>query len=597
MGIPPQEGIITWDIEAAAGKTTLTYKVKTPDLPKGSASFLGTCNGYAIRGIDELPVVNKMGLTKGIRSASKSYYRPGEELEISISLNNPGVENKKVTITEGLPEGWTLGTVSSGGTVSDGGEIEPIDQGLLTTFTTGLHVEGFNNLKEFWSNQASGGYPYAGKSSVPRGKDTGETNAPNPLGVRDLQLHPPNNDHLTVAAFIAPLAGTYTISDLAARRVYNQGTTVVFLVFDNTNTQVASLTASNDQAWVTDTNPYTIKNVKAGDRIYFAVSRDSDYGWDATEVAFSIKTGASVWHSYDVMTGDGYPQATVADESGKNDTRIDFYESIDDFGIERATSKTTLKGKVITWNINAAPGASTLTYKVIPSATASGLAEWFGASDGITISGMQSLSLLLASKGIFEGHLDVGSVLAAGDASFDTGKKEYTVAGSGGDIWNNADAFHFLFKEVSGDFTFKATIAVDAFESANEWAKAGLMVRDSLDPGSIYYDALLRPDYQACTQWRATTNGGCDGTATMLTSDQQAGDLEIIRTGTSLQTFYKDTGTNEWVLYDSHTINLVNPVYVGLAVTSHQDGQLSKGIFTNVELTVSTKVDQWTLYE
>jgi len=35
---------------------------------------------------------------------------------------------------------------------------------------------------------------------------------------------------------------------------------------------------------------------------------------------------------------------------------------------------------------------------------------------------------------------------------------------------------------------------------------------------------------------------------------------------------------------------------VGLAVTSHQDGSLSKGFFTGVELTGGTGVADWALY-
>ena len=595
-GYAAKGSIITWTIDAAAGKTILTYKAKAPAAPKGVASWFGTCDGYLIQGMNDLPVVNKMGLTIGTRTAAKAYYRPSEELDVSINLSNPGSEVKKVTVVEGVPEGWTVGTVSSGGTVGTGGEIEPANQGLFTQYTAGLHAEGFNNIREFWSNQAGGGYPYAGKSSVVRGKDQNESNTPEPLGVRDLQLHPPNNDHLTIASFVAPLAGTYTISDIAARRAYNQGTTVVFMVFDNTKTQIASITASNDQIWVTDTNPYSIKNVKVGDPILFAVNRDGDYGWDATEVAFTIKTGTVTWHSYDVMTGNGYPQASLVDESGKNNARIDFYESTDDFGVERATSKTTLTGKIITWNINAPPGATALTYKTTPPASAAGNASWIGISDSVSITGVQTLPMLLPAQGIFAGHMDIGSVAADGDATYNTVTKEYDVTGSGADIWNNADAFHFLFKEISGDFTFKATIAVDPLESISEWVKAGLMVRDSLDAGSIFYDAVVRTNLDVNTQWRLATGGACDAVAALLTADLQSGELEISRTGSTLQTYYKNPSTGERVLYDTHTVNLVDPVYAGLAVTSQSDGQLSKGLFTAVVLNTAPKVETWDLY-
>ena len=48
--------------------------------------------------------------------------------------------------------------------------------------------------------------------------DSGESNTPEPNGVRDLQLHPPDNYHLTFATFMAPFDGTYNISGLAISR-------------------------------------------------------------------------------------------------------------------------------------------------------------------------------------------------------------------------------------------------------------------------------------------------------------------------------------------------------------------------------------------
>ena len=595
-GITIQGSIITWNVMVAPGTTTLTYQAKAPDAPKGSPTWFGTCGGYRIQGITTMGIVNKSALIQGARSASQPYYRAGDEMDLSITLTNPGTDAKTVTVVEAVPEGWTVISAETGAKIAFGGQIAPINQGLFTIFTPGLHIEGFNNIQEFWSNQKGGGYPYAGKSSVVRSKDTNETNAPQPLGVRDLQLHPPQNDHLTVAAFVVPLAGNYTVSDLATRRVYNQGTTITYLVFDSEKNTLVTLSASNDQAWVTDGGAYTLNNLKTGDRIYFAVSRDGDYGWDATEVAFTIKTGTTVWHSYDVLVTDGFPQATVVDETGKNEARIDFYESTNDGGVDQNIAVTTVKGSVITWTQAATPGTTVLTYKVKVAAVPTPTVFWIGTSDGIAISGLKSMSLLLPAVGIFDGHMDIGAVAVAGDAVYKANAKEYEVTGSGADIWGTADAFHFLFKEVKGDFNLKATILVDPFESTNDWVKAGLIVRDSLEPGSVYYDAILRTDLQATTQWRLTADGDSADTTTLLGADVQAGSLEIVRAGNTLSTYCIQASTGQRMLYNSRTVDLSDPVYVGLAVTSHQDGQLSNGIFTNVELNVSVQVNHWSLF-
>jgi len=131
-------------------------------------------------------------------------------------------------------------------------------------------------------------YSYAGKSSDDRGSDTAESNAPAPLGVRDLQLHPPNNSHLTVAAFVAPHDGYYTVSDLAVRRVYSEGGSVTYKVFDSSQELITSLQASNNRIWVIDGNTYILGNLSADDRIYFAVDNYEGYSFDATEIAWTV---------------------------------------------------------------------------------------------------------------------------------------------------------------------------------------------------------------------------------------------------------------------------------------------------------------------
>jgi hypothetical protein len=163
-------------------------------------------------------------------------------------------------------------------------------ENLFHLFSTS-HIDRFNHVEDFWSNiKGKDAYPYAGKSTVDRGSDSGESNTPEPSGVRDLQLHPPDNDHLTVASFMAPFDGNYSISDLAVRRVHNQGSIVTYKVFDASKNQIAILTASNDRAWVKDGKIYEVGFLSASDRIYFAVDRgeNDNYYWDATEIAWTV---------------------------------------------------------------------------------------------------------------------------------------------------------------------------------------------------------------------------------------------------------------------------------------------------------------------
>ncbi len=172
---------------------------------------------------------------------------------------------------------------------ADNNGVQP--GGRLDEFIAAAHFEAFNNAERYWTVRrptANRGYPYAGKSTIGRGADAGEANAAPPLGVRDLQLHPPQSDHLMVAAFVVPITGDYGLSDLAARRVSSSGGTVRYIVLAPSRAVVSTLRAGTDRAWVRDPGQYPLGQLRAGDRIYFAVDRDGDYGWDATEISFSV---------------------------------------------------------------------------------------------------------------------------------------------------------------------------------------------------------------------------------------------------------------------------------------------------------------------
>ncbi len=73
---------------------------------------------------------------------------------------------------------------------------------------------------------------------------------------------------------------------------------------------------------------------------------------------------------------------------------------------------------------------------------------------------------------------DIGDVGAAGSEGLLQGV--FTLHASGADIWGSADAFHYVYQSLNGDGTIVAHVASQ--ENSNEWAKAGLMIRETLDP-------------------------------------------------------------------------------------------------------------------
>ncbi|MGO9586351.1 MAG: biopolymer transporter TolR, partial [Limisphaerales bacterium] len=60
--------------------------------------------------------------------------------------------------------------------------------------------------------------------------------------------------------------------------------------------------------------------------------------------------------------------------------------------------------------------------------------------------------------GIFSNQRDIGSVAKPGSADFNPATSEYLIAGGGENMWFTNDAFHFVGKKMSGDFTLTADV-------------------------------------------------------------------------------------------------------------------------------------------
>ncbi len=186
--------------------------------------------------------------------------------------------------------------------------------------------------------------------------------------------------------------------------------------------------------------------------------------------------------------------------------------------------------------------------------------------------------------GIFDNHADIGAVSAPGEATYNPDQKEYEIKGSGSDIWGNSDEFHFVYKELSGNFRLRGTMLVYNEDGTSDWAKAVLMIRNTLDTNSSFFDVLVRSrDQKAMFQHRAFPSN--EAIAGLFVPDTlHDAQFELIRIGNTVQGFYIDPTTGESVLYDTKKIELEELVYAGLGVTSHDDGAYATGVFTDVVL-------------
>lgn len=206
-------------------------------------------------------------------------------------------------------------------------------------------------------------------------------------------------------------------------------------------------------------------------------------------------------------------------------------------------------------------GVATLTPAQEAVAQAS---EEYEQTDGVMdLSGLQSL--------------DVGSVGLMGSTRIEGGV--ITLQGSGADIWNVADAFQLAALPMSGDV--EVVVRVTGMTNTNGWAKAGIMLRESLEPGARHVSLFATPSNGLAAQRRTTLNDSSGHVAAGSYSGPVW--LKLVRSGT-LFSALRSTDGLRWTLASEVNASFPNTLLVGLALTSHDNTKLGSATFDNLRI-------------
>jgi hypothetical protein len=172
--------------------------------------------------------------------------------------------------------------------------------------------------------------------------------------------------------------------------------------------------------------------------------------------------------------------------------------------------------------------------------------------------------------------VSVGGVGLGGSATYSGGT--FAVSGSGSDIWDTSDGFHYAYRTLSGDGEISARVT--AQENTNPWAKSGVMIRESLDGNSKHATMIVTPGNGFNLQYRTATGGASGGIAGGALNAALNNWVRLVRSGSTL-TAYKSADGAAWTQVGSVTIAMNGNVYVGLAVTSHDNNRLNTTTFDN----------------
>ena len=188
--------------------------------------------------------------------------------------------------------------------------------------------------------------------------------------------------------------------------------------------------------------------------------------------------------------------------------------------------------------------------------------------------------------------LDIGSPQLAGSAK--QVEDGWDLVAGGVDIWGKMDQFHFVQKRISGDFDI--AVRVESFTPAHLYSKAGLMIRESMDPASPHLMFLVFADDASRNnnlgayemQFRSVAGGACQAVYPAVRPPAPPefpaaypnSWLRVQRRGDEFSAFGSTNG-KAWKLYGVQTLKLPSAVHVGPALTSHDSQKTAKARFRN----------------
>ena len=184
-----------------------------------------------------------------------------------------------------------------------------------------------------------------------------------------------------------------------------------------------------------------------------------------------------------------------------------------------------------------------------------------------------------------------GQPAAVGSVSFDPASQIYTLNGSGTDIGGTSDEFHYAFKQLTGAGSI--TVKVESLTDTHSWARAGVMIRDTLDAGSPHAMVVVTPNGRVAFGFRELASQESYSTHTATGTISGPHWVRLTRSGIDLfKAEHSADGVN-WAPVESGNpqdpsgwnISMGQTVHVGLLVSAHDATEVGEATFSNLSIT------------
>jgi regulation of enolase protein 1 (concanavalin A-like superfamily) len=174
---------------------------------------------------------------------------------------------------------------------------------------------------------------------------------------------------------------------------------------------------------------------------------------------------------------------------------------------------------------------------------------------------------------------DLGGAMKGGLKILGDGRFE--LYGAGEDIWGARDEGRFLYSEVEGDFDVTAT--VESMEDLEQYSKAGLMIRGSLDVDAPAALITLFGSGEAQSPSRASKGGSM--TAPETKTPGFPVDLKLERRGERVTAWFRKPG-QDWEKLAVHSVpGLGSKTLAGVVSLSHDPKALIRVTYQNLKVT------------